>query len=313
VARTLTAGEDLWLVDGDTIETKNLERQFYAGVVGQGKAVALAKMVGEHYPAINVLAWNKYINRQTLNEAKALWLQPETTMFVCVDNDATRVFLQDIVAGFKDILMIVGGNGETTGQAQLFLVKEGRKLTPKITEIAPEIMYTKDVMPDDDHCLEASVSEPQTACVNRTVANAMDILHRRVAKCGDASCNEIRVDIRQGMMASFWRPSLTTGKKEKKHEVGDRRKGTGQRIQGLPGVREGDQGGGDGDGGHDPQGVQPEAEHRRGDDLPGGRNAGPRRKNPHGRRKADGKVSGQEQGALILATSNEASDPNAGA
>jgi molybdopterin/thiamine biosynthesis adenylyltransferase len=219
-----TETPEMIFVDGDIIKEKNLDRQFFKGVLGMNKAHALQTLVRDRFgdSRIQFSFVGDFVNEENAAFHRDLWLRPPLTLFVCVDNHRSRAFVEELACRIPDVTMIVGGNDEVNGQAQLFVRRGNRNVTPKITEISPEILADETPLPNIAHCLEEGVSEPQTAQVNRAVALAMEILFLNEADKKKPDTNEIRVDIEKGDMRAFWRDSIT-GKKEPKKEKKDGR------------------------------------------------------------------------------------------
>jgi molybdopterin/thiamine biosynthesis adenylyltransferase len=219
IARTLAnlAGEEseMWFIDGDIIKTKNLDRQFFRGTQGMNKAEALAALTNERFGSdtLKIRSVPDFVNTESLGHHKGLWLQDGLALFACVDNHPSRAFLEEHASHLPNCTVIMGGNDESQGQAQLYIRRGKRDVTPKVSEFAPEILYEEGELPTKDHCLEEAVSEPQTAEVNRAVALAMELLFRDMAKGGKPEANEIRVDIAKGFMGKFQRKAIVTKEK----------------------------------------------------------------------------------------------------
>lgn len=212
VARHLSQDEGhprLFLVDGDVIKDSNLTRQFFKSMVGMDKANALGSMLKDRFGhCVDIIPINDFINEKTIKRHKKEWLQTEVTILMCVDNDPTRVFVEEHASRLKDVTVISGGNDIEEGQAQMWVRRKGKDILPKFTEIAPEIMADKAAMPDLDHCLENSISEPQTALVNQAVATAMMMLYRHQLSEDPIFMNEIRVNITNGTMTPLMLQSV---------------------------------------------------------------------------------------------------------
>jgi molybdopterin/thiamine biosynthesis adenylyltransferase len=191
----------LFLVDGDFIEKSNLSRQFFKNLVGQNKASALGMVLKERFePGVDIITIDDYLNQGTIRRHRKEWLQSEATVFLCVDNDPTRCFLEEHASRLKDIVVINGGNDDKEGQAQMWVRRKNKDLIPRFTEIAPEIKSDKGELPNSDHCLTDSISEPQTALVNHMVATAMMVLYRHQLSHSPITMNEVRVDTQAGTM-----------------------------------------------------------------------------------------------------------------
>lgn len=202
----------MYLVDGDVIEEKNLERQFFRGVVGKHKAAALANLIGERFGGdkLMVVPVTDYLNQGSLAYHRKTWLNDGIIIMSCVDNNATRVFLEKHFVDFvSDGTLIDGGNDDVRGQAQIVVRIGGRNVTPLISETDPEILVDAgEPLPSIDHCLENSVSEPQTAQVNKAVALAMELLFELAGTT--PSINEIRVAIHPPSMRGVHKPKVRT-------------------------------------------------------------------------------------------------------
>lgn len=204
---------NVWLIDGDKIEERNLSRQFYKKYEGNQKADSLASILNEKFRGpcmhngLNIRALSYYVVQRGMSMHRSIWLKPGVTIFGCVDNDPTRVLLDEEVSRLKNGTFIVGGNDEWTGQAQMYIRRNGKDATPRITAIAPEILTDKHGVPGEGGCLEDP--SPQTATTNRMVALAMEVMFRTsliVGGTGLPVVNEIRVNAVEGKMTPYIRP-----------------------------------------------------------------------------------------------------------
>lgn len=212
---------EMIFVDGDIIKEKNLDRQFFRSVMDMNKAHALYSLTKDRFgdSQVQFSYVGDFINEENATFHRDLWFRPPLTLFVCVDNHRSRAFIEELACRIPDVTMIVGGNDEVAGQAQMFIRRGSRNVTPKITEISPEILADETPLPNIAHCLEEGVSEPQTAQVNRAVALAMEIMFLNEADKKKPEVNEIRVNISTGDMRAFWRDSVTgTGRKDPKEK-----------------------------------------------------------------------------------------------
>lgn len=199
----------LWLVDGDVITPDNCTRQFYQRYIGLPKSESAREIFWEKFHSVNlaITAVNFFVSKKYMRIHRDIWLKPGVTIFGCVDNDPSRVLLEEEISRLRDGTLIVGGNDEWTGQSQMYIRKNGRDLTPKITAIAPEILTDKEGVPGEGGCFNDP--SPQTATTNRMVALAMEIMFRTslfVAGKGLPMANEIRVNAVTGTMQPYVRP-----------------------------------------------------------------------------------------------------------
>jgi len=211
IAEAMVDPPEIFLVDGDIIEDKNCERQFFKGVVGQAKAQALATIISSKFPEIRVTPVIDYINENNLRVHRNRWLNGSVIVLAGVDNNATRCLIEDELMRLKDVIFITGGNEVVEGQVHVF-VRSGRKnLCPTPSQISPEVRnYTEAAPGTDGQCLAKGASDPQTALVNRSVSVVMEMSLNTFITDGKVNAvkpkyNEIRVDTKQGFVRSFWR------------------------------------------------------------------------------------------------------------
>lgn len=202
----------VYVVDGDTIEDRNLERQHTAGNTGRNKAEVLAENINARIRPTNSVSYiPHFISPTTINDAhfKEV-LQDGVTFFVCVDNNATRVLVENLVARLPNATMISGGNDFYKGQAQLYVRKNGKNETPTPSDVNPEILELEDTFPDEVGCDVAVVSEPQLIFANNSVACSM--LNLWYSQCHTnptaERLNEICIDVQRASAMPYVRKSL---------------------------------------------------------------------------------------------------------
>jgi len=111
----LVGVEAILIIDGDTFERKNTDRQgLAAGNIGEDKVDAVAKALS-HSPAL-ILTDNQFIDEQNFPEIIKSF-QP-TLLISAVDNDKAR---KAIWAHNKDLPILWGANEQWTPQAGLSL------------------------------------------------------------------------------------------------------------------------------------------------------------------------------------------------
>lgn len=196
-----TEADKLFIIDGDIVETKNMARQHTLAVVGRNKAEVLCDrslgIVGDDLIVQSVTSF--YSKEKKGLDCHKEWLTDGITVFVCVDNDKTRVLIETALRKLDNATMIVGGNSFDKGQAQLFIRRNKKNLTPLISELAPEILEedASDLFPDDADCLETAVSHPQLVFANSAVANAMHGLWyaMHINTTPETIVNEIQINV----------------------------------------------------------------------------------------------------------------------
>jgi len=197
----------LVLADGDAFEYSNASRMLF-GSYGN-KAAGLC---GELLPRfadsnLSLLAVEEYAVPDNVGRL----VQSGDLCLLCVDNHATRKLLNDHCSQLADICLISGGNDGvgkdssgavrrgTYGNVQIYVRRNGKNLTPPLTEHHPEIASPADKLPGDRSCTELVVSTPQILFANLAVASAMlNALFLYLS--GALHYGELGFDIADGLM-----------------------------------------------------------------------------------------------------------------
>lgn len=123
------------VIDGDNFDQGNLERQlFQPGMVSFNKAEAMAAMYNR-YPIMPVA---KFIGKEDLNQM----MQDGDTVFICADNHSIRALVQERALELDNCVVINAGNEMSDGNVQLWVRENGQNMTPKLTYMHPEIVFT---------------------------------------------------------------------------------------------------------------------------------------------------------------------------
>lgn len=158
------------VIDGDHYEDRNLERQLF-NQIGP-KAEITASNLQKDYPRLKVLSHNQYLNSKNISSL----ISEGDVVFVCVDNHATRKLISDYVSKLNNIVVISGGNDYTDGNVLTFIRKNGKNLTPLMTEYDENIAKPKDKIPKNkpkNGCEVLQKSEPQLVVMNNQIAARM--------------------------------------------------------------------------------------------------------------------------------------------
>lgn len=155
------------LVDGDTYEAKNYERQEFIRI--GNKADIKATELQMKYPKLILDAFENYITPDNISEV----IKDNSIIFMCVDNHKTRMIVSNYCKGLKNVILISGGNEFTDGNVQLYVRLDEKDLTPDLCKYHPEIASPDDRLPNEMSCEELSQADPQLYFTNLGVATLM--------------------------------------------------------------------------------------------------------------------------------------------
>lgn len=128
----------LHVVDGDVVETKNLERQLFKDTdVTLNKAVAAVAPFGDG----RIRAVDKYLSEENMERL----IMDEDIVLICVDNFTVRKRIEDHCKTLQNVMVINGGNEKYSGSVQLWVRAKGEDVTPRISYLHPEV---NDIGPD---------------------------------------------------------------------------------------------------------------------------------------------------------------------
>lgn len=155
------------LVDGDSYESKNFERQEFTRL--GNKADTKATELSIRFDNLQIDAINEYITDENIS----YMIGENSIVFMCVDNHKTRMIVSNHCKNLNNVTLISGGNEFTDGNAQLYIRRNNQDLTPDLCMYHPEIANPEDKLPTEMSCEELSVSEPQLGFTNLGVAFQM--------------------------------------------------------------------------------------------------------------------------------------------
>lgn len=113
------------LVDGDVVEKKNIERQGYQSQdVGDNKALALSRKINSLY-TIECEFDDKYCTYESLIALIKDDKRYTPVLIGCVDNDATRVILENVFNELNDAIYIDSANSEYEGNIYIVSKEDG--------------------------------------------------------------------------------------------------------------------------------------------------------------------------------------------
>ncbi len=184
----LSGEHTLTLVDGDTFEERNRERQSFE--TPGNKAQSIGETLARKYAGLELQIVPEYLRPENAD----FILVEEEIVFLCVDNHKTRRIVSDVAGTCENITVISGGNELTDGNVQAYLRRDGRDVTPSLTDYHPEIEHPVDKAPFEKSCEElAKQGEPQIMFTNLMAAVLMANAFRQVTT-GDLPYSEVFFD-----------------------------------------------------------------------------------------------------------------------
>lgn len=192
---------EVWFVDGDTYETKNLKRQH---VVRNNENKALAQMnyYRELFPNQTIMYVDKYINIDNISKI----VSDDDVVLLCVDNNKTRKLFEDYFENINTLTVISGGNELYDGNVMITQKVKGEFTSRKFSEMHPELSEPTDRSPDEMSCEELEDSAPQIGIVNATVGDLMRRTLYAMMSGRGINYDEIFVNCQTGMEKAVLNP-----------------------------------------------------------------------------------------------------------
>lgn len=129
---------NLQVIDGDEIETKNLDRQLFADpTIGHNKAEALVATARHVPPNGKLFAIPKFLGKDNVEKL----VRDGDVVLIAVDNYSVRALVEEHGKTLPSLVVINGGNESTDGSCQLWQRRDGQNITPPLSHMHPEIAY----------------------------------------------------------------------------------------------------------------------------------------------------------------------------
>lgn len=171
LCRYLDNSQEPWhvvVLDGDRYESRNASRQQFRRT--GNKAEVTVGELREQFSRIEIEAKPVFLTEDNV----FVHVEEGDIVFACVDNHATRRLLSEHCATLSDVTLISGGNTYADGNAQIYMRRADKDLTPPLTYLHPEIANPRDRNPSDMSCEElAQAGSPQLIFTNLTAAALM--------------------------------------------------------------------------------------------------------------------------------------------
>lgn len=188
---------DITVIDGDRYEDRNRERQRFTECGNKAEHTVAA--LKQQFPKVHFRAKPEYLTESNVVTA----VREKDTVFLCVDNHATRKLVSDRCEELDDVTLISGGNDYTDGDVIVFRRVDGEDVGRPPTKIDRKIASPEDKNPgdlsDDERqgCQREAASSPQLLFANLAAASHMLNLYYRVEQ-GKADCEQVFFDILTG-------------------------------------------------------------------------------------------------------------------
>ena len=162
---------ELILVDGDSFEARNRERQAFPLEDQGNKAEVKARELRAEFTNVTIRAIPEYVTPDNVRDI----IQRHDIVLLAVDNHATRKLVSRRCKELWDVTLISGGNDLVDGSVMVHVRKGRENLTNPIEMHHPEIMDPQDVNPGVilDCMALAADGEPQLIPTNMAAALGM--------------------------------------------------------------------------------------------------------------------------------------------
>lgn len=164
---------EMMLVDGDSYEEKNKQRQQFGKL--ENKAAVSAEELTPRFPKIHFRAKKEYLTEDNVISL----IRENDLVFLCVDNHATRKLVSNRCEELEDVTLISGGNDYTDGNVLYYRRQYGKDITRPPTKVFAKIATPEDKNPGDtgersgEGCQEVVESTPQLLFANLAIASMM--------------------------------------------------------------------------------------------------------------------------------------------
>lgn len=169
-------GLDIYLVDGDVIEDKNILRVYDSYDSGDTKVGAMLNMLERFIPEdskCRVYGIPHYItpDKRELHP----WAEVEDNLIIisCVDNNKSRLYLDSIVSEKRNSAIFAAGNELDTGDVLSHVRKDNEDVLPPLGKAYPELLMpsNENLFPGEKaDCQVESIATPQLNLANFATA-----------------------------------------------------------------------------------------------------------------------------------------------
>jgi molybdopterin/thiamine biosynthesis adenylyltransferase len=201
------------LVDGDSFAMSNLARQACTSEdMNRPKVHVASDTIGRIAPELRVAAIPHYVQESNI----ASIIREGAVVFMCVDNHPARQLVNEHCDTLDNVILVSGGNEYDDGNAQIFVRKDGVRVTARLDEYHPEIATDTEDDKSAPSCTdEAAAGSRQLVFANAFAAMSMLMLfYSYLSTCLDIEdldrqvVGEIFFDLNKAQISSRVRPSF---------------------------------------------------------------------------------------------------------
>jgi len=163
---------ELHLIDGDTFEDRNAERQDFDEI--GPKATVTANSLRKKFGRLNIISHPVFLDDDNI----VRHIRENDIVMLCVDNHKSRKLINDRAIELDNVTVINGGNGRHDGNVMIHIRRDGVDLTPPLaSRYHPEIANPDDLHPNElrlpGSCSRLAAEVPQLVIVNNLIAANM--------------------------------------------------------------------------------------------------------------------------------------------
>ena len=159
------------LLDGDIVEKKNIKRQSYQSQdIGENKAIALESKISTFYD-IPCYSIPKYLMNEEITRFTEKFPNHIPVILGCVDNNKTRIILENTFNTLSECIYIDSANGEYEGNLYIKMKLNGKEEGVLRSEVYD---YSLDFHPLEESCeAQADKGNVQYLVTNNKMSNAI--------------------------------------------------------------------------------------------------------------------------------------------
>lgn len=135
------------IVDGKTYKPRHADHECFDSL--GNKARVQAEWLRREFPQLSFEAVKAFIGPERTDDTEpiAAVIREGDVVFLQVDNDRTKHFVDAHCQGLEDIALISGGTDDEVLRVQVLLRRGGRNVTPALSAYCPEILTPRDELP----------------------------------------------------------------------------------------------------------------------------------------------------------------------